>query len=326
MTLCLGADVGGTWVRVCAVHDRGDGEPQVVGLRRERWAEGDATPEALGEAIARLARQALDEADAPGPVPLGVGMAAQLSADGELVRNAPNLGWRDLPVAASLREVCAGVASRVTLVNDLDAILAGELAWGAARGGDPALAVYVGTGVGGAYAVNGQVVRGASGNAGEIGHVKLLGFDGACGCGERGCVEALAGGANLQARVQDEAQRGRAPKAAAAEPGREVAAVEALAAAGDPWALALWAEVAEGLGHVIAGACTLLNPSVLVLGGGVLEHAPSLRTALVERTEWLALAVSREAVTIRDGALGDRAGVLGAAAAARVSVPGGTSA
>ena len=150
-------------------------------------------------------------------------------------------------------------------MNDVNAILVGEASFGSARGARDALAVYFGTGIGGALMVGGSLVVGAGGNAGEIGHVKVPGFEGTCGCGEVGCVEALAGGAALDRRI-------------ARTPGWEglgVGDVDGLATAGDPAAVALWEEVASAAGDIVSGACTLLNPSTLILGGGVLDRTPA---------------------------------------------------
>jgi glucokinase len=246
-----------------------------------------------------MRQDALEELSLDGLAPrIGIGIAAQLDRSGERVQNAPNIGWRDVPLAVDLATV---LGQRAELINDVDAILLGEREFGGARSESDVLAVFVGTGVGGAILAGGRLIRGAGGTAGEIGHVKLRGSDQLCGCGERGCVEALAGGASLNRRLLADGK------------GPTIIEVDADYAAGDPYARQLWEEVAEGLGIVISGGATLLNPGAIMLGGGVFDRAPNLLGLVRDRSERLTLAASRSVLRFVRPELGDMAGCLGAA-------------
>ncbi len=296
----IGFDVGGTHVRACAVWEVDD-QWQHGTLHKRRWRSDDdsTTPADLGRVLLAMRQDALEELPIDGLVPrLGIGIAAQLDRTGERVQNAPNIGWRDVPLAV---ELATFLDQRPELINDVDAILLGERGFGGARGESDVLAVFVGTGVGGAIIAGDRLVRGAGGTAGEIGHVKLRGFDGLCGCGERGCVEALAGGASLNRRLLADGQ------------GPTIIEIDAGYAAGDDYASLLWDDVADALGTVIAGGATLLNPSAIMLGGGVFDRAPHLLDLVRERTRSLTLASSRSVLRFVRPELGDMAGCLGAA-------------
>lgn len=306
----VGLDVGGTHARACAVWCE-DGRWSHGPVTKIAWRSDDgavADPDELIEAVDRLrgacaaALPADPGRDALDGVALGIGIAGQLGRSGTVMRNAPNLGWRDLELADRF---AARLGVRPSFVNDVNAILLGELHFGAALGASDALAVYWGTGIGGALAVGGRLVVGAGGNAGEIGHAKLVGRSEPCGCGERGCVEAIAGGAAILRRM--------ASDPAFAELRGGVAGLCA-AAVSDERAAALRDELVEAVAHVVASACTVLNPEVLLLGGGVVERAPELWARTAERIAALTLAVCRSDLSIRSGALGDVAGPLGAGA------------
>lgn len=300
MRSAIGFDVGGSHIRACAVWEV-DGHWQYGTLHKRRWRADDdvTTPDDLGQALLAMRQDALDDLPIGSSVPsLGIGIAAQLDRTGDTVRNAPNIGWRDVPLTAELTAV---LGQRPELINDVDAILLGERGFGGARGESDVLAVFVGTGVGGAILSDGRLIRGAGGTAGEIGHVKLLGSNALCGCGELGCIEALAGGAALNRRLRADGE------------GPTVVEVDAGYSAGEPYATQLWEEVADGLGTVIAGGATLLNPSAIMLGGGVFDRAPGLRELVTERVQRLTVASSRSMLRFVRPEHGEMAGCLGAA-------------
>jgi glucokinase len=308
----IGADLGGTNARA-AVVDRATGE--IVAVHREQLGERSA------EAVAGVVGRALREAARLAGAELhraGVGVAGQVLGASGMVLCAPNLGWRDVPFG-SLVARDAGAAIRI--VNDLSAAAWGERAFGAARGVDDALLVFVGSGVGSGLILSGKLHEGARGVAGELGHVKVRPARGGeprrCGCGEQGCLEAYAGGNNLAARVREELRRGAPsgiPQLVKGDLEKvTVSVVDQAAAAGDAYAQALSDEVADLLGTAIANTVTLLNPARVILGGGVLLGSPRL-AALVR--DAYAARVSRTAavgVDLVPAALGDDAGVVGAA-------------
>lgn len=309
----IGVDTGGTNVRVCAVDSamRPVGEVVKAAWRAPR-PEGDVA--SLAATLDRLIRDVTGTSAAEAGLPVGMGLAAMLSSDGRIVRNAPNIGWRDVALAAALESELGLPLGGVSITNDVNAILQGEIAAGAARGSRVTLAVYWGTGIGGAMALEGRVIAGAGGNCGEIGHVKV-GGDARCGCGEVGCFEATCGGAALLRRADAAVARGEASDLGGpgdVHPGR----IDEAARAGHPWADALWREVSERAGRVIGNVVTVWNPDVLVLGGGVLDGCPALRERVGREILARSLAVARDDLKIVSGTLGEEAGVLGGAALA----------
>lgn len=305
----IGVDLGGTNVRVGIVDSSGRVQAQV------RKRVGDPAPGAVVALVSTGVREALKQAsleinDVSG---VGVGAAAQLRGDSGVVAVSPNLGWREVPLGDLL---AAALGRSVLVVNDVEAITWGEVCFGSAREHKNALGVYVGTGVGGGLVMDGRLIRGASGVAVEIGHVKVRSEGGApCGCGGSGCLEAYLGGANLTRRLEEQAEQGwTALKAKAPiHPG----VVEGLVAGSDPRAIELFRKLSRDLGGVLASAVTLLNPSALILDGTVMQGCPTLRRWSLEVMEAQTLKVALQALSVFSGELGDQAGVIGAAALVR---------
>jgi glucokinase len=198
--------------------------------------------------------------------------------------------------------------------NDVNALALAEATYGAAAGRRVALVVAVGTGVGGALVLDGQLFRGASGVAGEIGHVPLDDGGPRCSCGKSGCLEAYTAGPRIAAAYA---------VAAGLELPVELPEVAARARAGERTAQAAFARAGELLGWALAGLVNTLNPDGIVLGGGVVAAAQDmllapLRAQLARR----ALGPAREAVAVLPAALGPDAGLIGAALLARMALDG----
>ncbi len=301
----LGIDLGGTTARVAVVSTAGER------VATTKATLDDRAPHAVVRTLAELTRACLAQVPSVQVDACGVGAAAQLEGDTGLVRVAPNLGWRDVALGQLLSEA---VGRPVRVFNDLSAAAWGELKAGAALGARDVLVVFVGTGVGSAIIAGGKLLQGARGAAGELGHVKVETDGRACGCGERGCLEAYAGGHHLIAQMQ-EAAASTEPTALRAHDAARLtpALLEALATSGDAAARRIYDRAAQHLGFSIANALTLLNPEQLVLGGGVLSRCPALveriRQAVQSKTAW----VSRRALKISTASLGDDSGLVGAA-------------
>ena len=306
----IGVDLGGTHLRGLLIRDdgsRSEVRKLRVGTQRE--------PEAVLERVAELVA-ALRAAEGGGPVRgVGLGVAGWVRpSDGAVVR-APNLGWTEVPVRALL-EQRLGVP--VLPMNDLSAVAYGEWRAGAAQGARDALVVFVGTGVGAGLILGGALHEGGGGFAGELGHLPLRPLDGLpCGCGRQGCLETIAGGVFIERRERAEAAVGayRAVLAAAGGAAEAItcAHVEEAAGGGDPEALQLWGEVGVVLGAALGGVGNLLDPDVLVLGGGVADNCPLLRSLTLAQLERSLLPPIAARLRVAHPALGDPAGVLGAA-------------
>lgn len=316
MKLLAGFDVGGTNARL-AVYDASF---TCVGQARVRVREA-TSPQEIASTLLTLLDQVFD-GESTRPLSrtdlhtVGIGLAAQMSADGELIVNAPNLGWRDIALASILRERLHERygSTRVKIVNDLKALLWGEHTAGAVTETSNVLAVYVGTGIGGAIMADGKLIHGAGGKAGEIGHTKVVVNGRLCGCGQRGCVEAYAGGVHLELQVAELAYA-HDIRQVFTDTNQEIVHLGRADALSRtiPELNALWDRASDYLALTLANACTLLNPDVLLLGGGVLINCTDFRERVVTKFSPLILEAARNELDIRLPTLGDDAGVLGAA-------------
>lgn len=306
----VGVDLGGTNVRAAVV------EPDGSVLVEERAPTPPGWP-ALLDAIASLIgrfRPAL-----PAGTPVGVGAAGLVDHDGT-VHYAPNIRrLRRVPLRAELARV---LSAPVVVDNDANVAAWGEVCHGAARGVDHGLVITLGTGIGGGIIAGGQVLRGAHGFAAEVGHFQFDPHGPDCACGEPGHWEPLASGGALGALARARAASGDAPNVltrAGGDPdaisGKQVGEA---AAAGEPDGRALLAEYAHQVALGFAGLTNILDPEIIVVSGGLIELGEVLlqpiRDAFATHLEG---APYRPAVPIVAAALGERAGVVGAAALAR---------
>ena len=309
--------MGGTNIAAALVGPSG----QVRARHRNRTPR-DTSPQDVLKAISNTIRGLLDQGGAK-PQDLcgiGLGVAGVVDTDAGLVVKTPNMNLSGLQVVAPLRKRF-GVP--IVLGNDVDVGTLGECWLGAARGAQNVVGIFVGTGIGGGVICHGRLVRGARLAAGEIGHI-VMQIDGPlCGCGNRGCLEALASRTAIERDIRQALKAGR--KSAVVEmlegdrkaPIRSSVLSKALKRR-DP----LVTEVMERASTVLGYACLtvrhLLDPEVIVLGGGVIEACGDFVTPIVMRVvEADALPGARKAGEIVESALGDDAGVLGAVAMTR---------
>ncbi|MBN9682384.1 MULTISPECIES: ROK family protein [unclassified Corallococcus] len=303
----LGIDLGGTFARAAVV----DGKGEI--LASAKVAVQDRKPQGVVETIAQAAEEAVKKSGVKVDG-CGVGAAGQIHKDTGVISVAPNLGWRDVPLAAMLTK---RLGFDVKVVNDLSAAAWGELHAGAGRGAQDILVVFVGSGVGSAIISDGRLVNGGGGVAGELGHIKVVPGGRLCGCGEHGCLEAYAGGHNLIAQTKELLASGGSPvleRLTNDDPDTITpVTLETAAEAGDAKAKEIHARAAHFLAVAVANYVTVLNPSRLVLGGGVLTHCPGIKRLVLEGVQQWSSRVSREGLLIADAELGDDSGIIGAA-------------
>jgi glucokinase len=278
----------------------------------ERLTEARRGPDAvLATVITAIAEVRSAVGDVGG---VGIAVAGQIRPEDGTVVQAPNLGWRDFPLGTKL---AAALGVPVAVENDVRAAAWGEFRFGAARGAKSLICVFVGTGLGSGAVLDGRLWRGAGNAAGEVGHTQVV-IDGLpCRCGQRGCLEQYVSGTGFQRRF--EAARAASVKTRLSElcgddPTKLTAPmVWAAAAEGDAFAREVKADAERYLALGIANYVTVLNPEVLVFGGGVVENVPALvevaTPALLARTTVLARASLRAVERAR---LGDWSGVAGA--------------
>jgi glucokinase len=261
----LGIDIGGTKVAGGVVASDG------TVLARARRATPGASVADTEDAIAAVVTELADGYDGE-LVGVGIGAAGWFDRTGDTVLFSPHLAWRN----ATLRSDLADRLRRPLWVgNDADAAAWAEYRYGAARGADLALVITLGTGIGGGIVLDGRLRRGSHGVAGEWGHMRVVPDGRLCACGNRGCWERYASGTALAQTAREVARTSRAAAGRLLErvggdadriTGEDVAAA---AAEGDPLALELVTDVGQWLGQGIADLAAILDPEVVVIGGGV---------------------------------------------------------
>lgn len=306
----VGVDVGGTKCLGVAMQGDDDEPPQVVStVQTPTPAAGaellTAIESLVGEMVASVGEQ---------PEQVGVGLPGLVDRDGVL-RFAPNLpGVVDLAVAGPLTERL-GVA--VVCDNDATCAAWGERHLGAARGHDDVVLVTLGTGIGGGVISGGRLVSGAHGFAGEVGHMVVERDGPPCPCGRRGCWERYASGSGLGRMGRDAARAGSLP-AVVDRVGGDPEAVQgehvtSAAVAGDVGAIAVLAEVAGWLAVGVANLVAVLDPTVVVVGGGLVEAGELLLGPAEEELGSLLVGAGhRPAVQLAAAELGPQAGAIGA--------------
>ena len=300
--LALAVDIGGTKFAAAVVN--GDGDVQVT---RRMSTPRSTDPHVLFDALASAIDATLNDSgltlrgDALTPA-IGVGTAAPLDLTDGTVSPVNIPGWRSFPLRGRLSERY-GVP--VGMIGDAVAVAVAEHWKGAARGHDNVLGMVVSTGVGGGLVLAGRAVSGSTGNAGHIGHISVDPVGPECVCGGIGCLEAISSGPRLAAWAADHGFStgdGTAESVAAAARRGESVAVQAFQRSG------------AALGLAIAGAVTLLDLDLVVIGGGVAAAGPLLFDPLqLAYTRYAALGFAARPRVV-PAQLGGAAGLIGAAA------------
>ena len=251
----------------------------------------------------------------PDVLAIGVGAAGMVDAADGVLRFAPNLAWRDLPIAARVREAL-GLPCQVD--NDANTAAYAEYRFGAGRGYRHMLLVTVGTGIGGGIVSDGRLFRGANGFAAEIGHIIVEPGGPLCGCGNHGCWEQVASARAID-RMGIEAARAdedSTPRRLAGGDPEQVRGRHVTEAArhGDETALRIFADAGRRLGEGIAGLVNVLDPQVVVVGGGAIVAGDLLMDpARASFREAVEAPEYRPHVPLVAAELGNDAGAVGAA-------------
>ncbi|MBI2874524.1 MAG: ROK family protein [Firmicutes bacterium] len=330
-TLWGGLDIGGSKILGIITDDSG----RILG----RWREPTRSPGTEGKTgiparlLKGLGTAALSAGlsvprpgyPTPPPAPgclagTGMGAPGPLDADSGMILEAPNLPeWVGIDMVTPLRTT---LGCPVWLENDANLGALGESWFGAARGFQEVLYITVSTGIGGGIISGGRLIRGACGTAGEVGHM-TVNMDGPiCGCGNRGCLEGLASGPAIARRAEAALERDRLKTGVLAtfKVGRgSLTAEDVFRAAweGDPLALEVVEETGRYLGTGVASLLNLLNPEVVVIGGGVAAAGGLLLEPLTRHALSRAFKSATRNVKIVASELGDHSVALGAVALAQ---------
>jgi glucokinase len=314
MSNTIGIDVGGTKVLGGVVTDSGE---ILTTLRKETPTEGGR---ALIECIASVARKLMADNNVAA---VGISAAGFISSDRRTVLATPNISnWNGIDINEQLAELL-GVP--IVVENDANAAIWGEFKFGAGKGLHNLIALTLGTGVGGGIIADGQLYRGAFGIGAELGHIRLIPNGQQCGCGARGCLEQYASGTALL-RIAREAVTNNPEDSQAllslgdgTLDGLKGEHLTTAAFDGDALATSIFNTLGDYLGAGVASLCAVLNPSHVIIGGGVIEAGEIIlkptRDSLIANMPFCGKHPLPEIVAAQ---LGNNAGLIGIADLARI--------
>lgn len=309
----IGIDLGGTNLRCGVVTD----DPKLV-TKRSQGIEPKASADTVVAMMADMIGEVLSETglQASDITAVGVGAPGPLDGKRGIILEAPNLGWRNVPLAQNLRQK---VGIEVVLENDANCAGWGEYWAGAGAGCRSMVMMTLGTGVGGALILDGHLLRGPDGTAGEIGHVVIVDGGRPAATGNHGALEAYASATATVARFKEAMDYGW-ESSLSSIPRKEITCRHIFDAAheGDSLAVHIVAETGRYLGLMAANMANLLNPERCVFSGGMIEAGDILFNAIREECLRRAFPVPASRMEILPAQLGPDAGLIGAAGVALV--------
>ncbi len=311
----LGIDIGGTRLKCGLVSAQGE-------ILRSADTHSPASRLALESALAALIPQVLE-----GRIPLAAGFGCKgiIDTSDTTVRTLPGV-WGFL-TGVRLRDLLNGLIPAATPVaadNDAKTALAGEMAWGAARGRKNALLLTLGTGIGGAILSDGRILRGAADVAGHLGHVLADPHGAPCFCGNHGCLEAVFSARAIEAEAWSLVHRGCAsPMTDILRAHPETLSTRFVfeqAALGDPLAKHILHSKLRVFGAVLAGLLHAFDPEVVILSGSIADAGPAVFEPLQKEIDWRVHTLLKRSVPLVKTGLQDTSGVAGAAALAHLAI------
>ena len=317
----IGFDLGGT--KMLAVVFNEKFEPVGRARKKTKGHEGmKAGLQRINDVIAEAMENADISASQVGG--LGIGCPGPLDLAKGVIHEAPNLGWKNVPIRKSIEEA---FNFPVEVSNDVDAGVFGEYTFGSGKGARCVVGIFPGTGIGGGCVYEGKIFRGANCTCMEIGHIPIMPAGALDGAGNHGSLEALASRLAIAGAAAQAAYRGQAPvlmdRAGTTLSDIRSGALSASVAGGDKMVEKIIKEAAQKIGWGIVTIVHLLAPDIIVMGGGLVEAMPKLITKTAEETARSRVLPSlRDVFKIVPAKLGDDAGVLGAAALAYQKVNG----
>ncbi len=310
--LVLGIDLGGTKI-LTAVTDAGGR----IWSRDQSVTPAKDGPEAVVKSILQSAGRALKQAGITAAAldTIGIGAPGLSNPETGVLFTSPHLpGWHDVPLRDILEKE---LGKKVFLINDANAAAIGELYYGAGRGARNFIYITVSTGIGGGIIIGGKIYTGATGTAGELGHMTIDAEGPSCQCGNRGCWETLASGTALAREAGYRIKNGARTSILEYAGGPEEINAEAVsraAQAGDGLAAELIARTAYYLGVGLANLINIFNPELIIIGGGLSNIGDSLLKPAFEEAGRRAFPPPCQAVRFALAELGRDSGAIGAAA------------
>ncbi|MDY7039483.1 MAG: ROK family transcriptional regulator [Chloroflexota bacterium] len=305
----VGVELGATHIFVVVTDLR----PKII-VELEQDFDLTVGPEAGLDQIAALSRQALAQAEVNPErlVGMGLGVPGPVNHATGTVSFPPIMpGWHGFPLLARLEDEL-GVT--VHLDNDANLGALGEWAHGAGRAVDNLAYIKIGTGIGCGLIIGGEIYRGQSGSAGEIGHTTIDGNGPPCRCGNYGCLESMAAGPAIAHRAQLAIKAGQRTILTNVKSVEEITPADVARAAfqGDPLSLQLFHEAGRHIGVALAGLINLFNPKLVIIGGGVGQAGDILLEPVRRSVQSHGLRIAVESCQIVQAQLGREATALGA--------------
>jgi glucokinase len=317
----VGFDLGGTKM----LANIFDSDFKLAGRARKKTQSRNGSQSGL-ERIVQTIEEALSETklEKEHLAGIGLGIPGPLDPSRGVVIHTPNLGWRNFQLRKPLEDA---FKCPVFVINDVDAGIYGEFRFGAAQGTRCAVGVFPGTGIGGGCVYEGRIMTGRTRSCFEIGHIQLIPDGPLCGCGQRGCLEAIASRLAISASAASAVYRGEAPNLQALA-GTDLSNIRSGALAdaikaGDKVVEEIVRNGARWLGVGVTTLVNLVAPDVVVLGGGLVEAMPEIYLDEVTKvTQTRVMAAFKDVFKIAVSQLGDDAVAKGAAAWAEACVKG----
>lgn len=307
----VGIDLGGTKILIALV-DKTTGE---VVCHIKKKTKKDKGPKNIIRKMIEGITELLEESSVPLEEinSIGVGAAGQVDRENGILIGAPNLDCYDLNIKEHLTShfnipVCLG--------NDVEIAAMGEMMFGAAKGCDDFVCIFVGTGVGSSIVKGGKIIHGATGTAGEIGHM-IVDLNGRqCACGAHGCLEAYASRSAIEKRIEGALRKGRHSVILDyLESGKSISSsmIQKSIEREDELVIQCVDEASEYLSGGIASIINFINPKLVILGGGLIEAVDHFYQNTVKKARAKSLPVPATKIEFKKAQLGDFSGVVGAA-------------
>ena len=307
----IGIDLGGTKV-LCALIDKNDKEKKILFEVKKKTKKEKGNKkvtaklfEALDELfeISNIKKEEVDS--------IGLAVAGQIERTSGTVIDACNLNLKNLEIKKILEEK---YSIKTNVFNDVEAAAIGELVLGAGKNHNNILCVFIGTGIGSSLIINKKIYHGASGSAGEIGHI-IVDLNGrSCSCGGVGCLEAYASRSAIESRIQGAIKKGRKSIITELTQTQHISTkyIKQALDAHDEVTSQYVNEAIEYLSGGLASAMNFFNPELIILGGGLIQGIDEIYLKTVKLAKAKALKTASEKTEFKKAQLGDYSGVIGA--------------
>jgi len=314
----IGIDLGGTKILAAVIDANGK-----VLSRFKKKTKPEKSPREVISRIADCARGAAEVAGVPlsSIAGIGIGAPGALNPLTGIIALAPNLHWKNIPLKALLEKQ---LHRPVFLNNDANIGTLGEQRYGAGRGHQNVVGIFIGTGIGAGIIFNGELYEGARWMAGEIGHIPLVENGPLCGCGKKGCLESVASRLAVVRSIGESVKKGRKTILTEKVKDEDLSHVKSQLLA-DAWkrkaplVVPALKEAARYIGRGVAFVITFLNPDAVILGGGLIQALDNEFISCIKKeARKESLAPLYKGTKILRARLGDDAGIIGAAAYARI--------